>query len=68
MGKTIIMAAVLAAVAGCTTGDVTSWRGVDYKKLPPGLCTADGSPVVWQKANAAGNFPEPKNLSKDNCR
>jgi len=53
--------------AACSTGTVTTWRGVDYKKLPAGLCAADGSSVVWQKASADGTFPEAKNINAENC-
>jgi len=60
--------AVLAFVmAACSTGTVTTWRGTDYKKLPMGLCAADGSPVAWQKAGADGTFPPPKNINAENC-
>ncbi|MEQ8246178.1 MAG: hypothetical protein RID42_00710 [Alphaproteobacteria bacterium] len=59
---------VLAVVvAACSTGTVTTWRGVDYKKLPTGLCAEDGSPVAWQKASADGTFPAPKNINAENC-
>lgn len=68
IGKSFVVAAILAVGLGaCSTGEVTTWRGVAYKKLPPGLCAADGSPVAWQRANAAGEFPEPKNINAENC-
>ncbi len=67
-GKALLLIGLLAAgLAACSTGEVTTWRGVAYKKLPPGLCAADGSPVVWQKASADGTFPEPKNINAENC-
>ena len=67
MAKVWMMAMGALILGGCTTGEVTTWRGVDYKKLPPGLCAPDGSPVAWVKANSGGNFTQPKNLTRENC-